>query len=228
MLVTLRRWFPTGARASVFLRVSPLGTELGTTRMKDLNVVDGINGASDWLVKNRDLLIQYAVNIVAPSLSIIGSIMARVVGNALNRVMKAARHRRRWRISVGDRALRRAGVHLHRGAGGVGVQTTSVIAVLGAAGLAVSLALQGSLSNFAAGVLLVIFRPLRVGGICSIWVAWPVPSIRCRFSPPPCVPQTTKPSGTVNHRRHGIINSREPNRAWISSWAWPTTLILTW
>jgi small conductance mechanosensitive channel len=45
----------------------------------------------------------------------------------------------------------------------VGVQTTSLIAVIGAAGLAVGLALQGSLSNFAAGVLIVIFRPYRVG-----------------------------------------------------------------
>ncbi|MEO1093990.1 MAG: mechanosensitive ion channel domain-containing protein [Cyanobacteria bacterium J06638_28] len=45
----------------------------------------------------------------------------------------------------------------------LGVQTASLIAVLGAAGLAVGLALQGSLSNFAAGVLIVIFRPFNVG-----------------------------------------------------------------
>lgn len=45
----------------------------------------------------------------------------------------------------------------------LGVQTTSFIAVLGAAGLAVGLALQGSLSNFAAGVLMVIFRPFKIG-----------------------------------------------------------------
>jgi small conductance mechanosensitive channel len=45
----------------------------------------------------------------------------------------------------------------------LGVQTTSFIAVLGAAGLAVGLALQGSLSNFAAGVLIVLFRPYKVG-----------------------------------------------------------------
>ncbi|MBN1830771.1 MAG: mechanosensitive ion channel [Deltaproteobacteria bacterium] len=44
----------------------------------------------------------------------------------------------------------------------VGVQTASLIAVLGAAGLAVGLALQGSLSNFAAGILLIIFRPVKV------------------------------------------------------------------
>ena len=45
----------------------------------------------------------------------------------------------------------------------IGVQTTSLIAVMGAAGLAVGLALQGSLANFAAGVLIVLFRPYRVG-----------------------------------------------------------------
>ncbi|OKB65617.1 mechanosensitive ion channel protein MscS [Serratia marcescens] len=133
--------------------------------MKDLNVVDGINGAGDWLVKNQDLLIQYAVNIVAAIvILIIGSIVARVVGNALNRVMKL----RGIDATVADflSAIVRYGVLAFTFIavlGRVGVQTTSVIAVLGAAGLAVGLALQGSLSNFAAGVLLVIFRPLRVG-----------------------------------------------------------------
>ncbi|MDH3266110.1 MAG: mechanosensitive ion channel [Gammaproteobacteria bacterium] len=47
--------------------------------------------------------------------------------------------------------------------GQLGIQTTSFIAVLGAAGLAIGLALQGSLSNFAAGVLIVLFRPYKVG-----------------------------------------------------------------
>jgi len=45
----------------------------------------------------------------------------------------------------------------------LGVQTTSFIAIIGAAGLAVGLALQGSLSNFAAGFLLIIFRPFKIG-----------------------------------------------------------------
>ncbi|MGI9591634.1 MAG: mechanosensitive ion channel family protein [Myxococcota bacterium] len=44
-----------------------------------------------------------------------------------------------------------------------GIQTASVIAVLGAAGLAVGLAMQGTLSNFAAGVMLLIFRPFKLG-----------------------------------------------------------------
>lgn len=45
----------------------------------------------------------------------------------------------------------------------VGIQTTSFIAVIGAAGLAIGFALQGSLSNFAAGFLLILFRPFKVG-----------------------------------------------------------------
>ena len=45
----------------------------------------------------------------------------------------------------------------------LGIQTTSFIAILGAAGLAIGLALQGSLGNFAAGVLMIIFNPFKVG-----------------------------------------------------------------
>lgn len=45
----------------------------------------------------------------------------------------------------------------------LGIQTTSFIAVIGAAGLAIGLALQGSLANFAAGFLLILFRPFKVG-----------------------------------------------------------------
>jgi len=47
----------------------------------------------------------------------------------------------------------------------LGVDTTSLIAMLGAAGLAVGLALQGSLQNFASGVLLIIFRPFTIGDV---------------------------------------------------------------
>lgn len=50
----------------------------------------------------------------------------------------------------------------------VGVQTTSILAVLGAASLAVGLALQGTLSNVAAGVMLLVLRPYRVGDLVDI------------------------------------------------------------
>jgi small conductance mechanosensitive channel len=45
----------------------------------------------------------------------------------------------------------------------LGIQTTSFVAIIGAAGLAIGLALQGSLANFAAGFLMIIFRPFKVG-----------------------------------------------------------------
>src|SRR5436190_2862057 len=48
-------------------------------------------------------------------------------------------------------------------AGMLGIGTASFVTILGAAGLAVGLALQGSLSNFAGGVLILIFKPFRVG-----------------------------------------------------------------
>ena len=50
----------------------------------------------------------------------------------------------------------------------LGVQTTSIIAVLGAASLAVGLALQGTLSNVAAGVLLLVLRPYKVGDVIEV------------------------------------------------------------
>ncbi|SDD89640.1 mechanosensitive ion channel family protein [Kordiimonas lacus] len=49
-----------------------------------------------------------------------------------------------------------------------GIETTSLVAVLGAAGLAIGLALQGTLSNLAAGVMLLIFRPFRVGQFVEV------------------------------------------------------------
>ena len=47
----------------------------------------------------------------------------------------------------------------------IGVETTSIVAMLGAASLAVGLALQGSLANFAGGVLILLFRPFKVGDV---------------------------------------------------------------
>lgn len=133
--------------------------------MEDLNVVDSIHGAGSWLVNNQALLLSYAVNIVAAlAIIIIGLIIARMISNAVNRLMIS----RNIDATVADflSALIRYAIiafTLIAALGRVGVQTASVIAVLGAAGLAVGLALQGSLSNLAAGVLLVLFRPFRAG-----------------------------------------------------------------
>lgn len=133
--------------------------------MEEINVVDGISNAGNWLVRNQSLLLSYAVNIVAAiAIIIIGMIAARAISNGINRLL-VTRH---IDATVADflSALVRYGIigfTLIAALGRVGVQTASVIAVLGAAGLAVGLALQGSLSNLAAGVLLVTFRPFRAG-----------------------------------------------------------------
>ena len=50
----------------------------------------------------------------------------------------------------------------------LGIQTASFLAILGAAGLAIALALQGSLSNFASGVLIIIFRPFKSGDLVEV------------------------------------------------------------
>lgn len=49
----------------------------------------------------------------------------------------------------------------------VGIQTTSLLAIMASAGLAVGLALQGSLSNFASGVMILLFRPFRIGDVVT-------------------------------------------------------------
>ncbi|MEA9391719.1 small-conductance mechanosensitive channel MscS [Acerihabitans sp. TG2] len=133
--------------------------------MDDLNVVDKINDVGSWLVNNEKLLFSYAVNIVAAIVILVaGMIIARVVSGTVNKIMKA----RHIDITVADfiSAIIRYAVIIFTiiaALGRIGVQTASLIAVIGAAGLAVGLALQGSLSNFAAGVLLVTFRHFRAG-----------------------------------------------------------------
>ena len=148
--------------------------------MEDLNVVHGINSAGGWLVRNQALLLSYAVNIVAAVvIIIIGMIVARIISNMLNKVLRA----RHIDATVADflSALVRYGIiafTLIAALGRVGVQTASVIAVLGAAGLAIGLALQGSLANLAAGVLLVTFRPFRTGEFIDIGVMGTVQNVQ--------------------------------------------------
>ncbi|PHM49741.1 small-conductance mechanosensitive channel MscS [Xenorhabdus miraniensis] len=133
--------------------------------MEEINLSNEIDKAAGWFTHNQDLLIQYAVNVVSAILIlIIGLFIAKVVSKAVRRVMSL----RGVDATISDflSAIIRYAViafTIIAVLGKLGIQTASVIAVIGAAGLAVGLALQGSLSNFAAGVLLVLFRPLRTG-----------------------------------------------------------------
>ena len=96
----------------------------------------------------------------------------------------------------------------------IGVETTSFIAVIGAAGLAIGLALQGSLGNFAGGVLILLFRPIRVGEwIEAQGVAGTVHSIQIFHTVLKSADNKTivVPNGSLSNG-HITNYSREPRR----------------
>ncbi|EOA6549316.1 small-conductance mechanosensitive channel MscS [Vibrio vulnificus] len=142
----------------------------GETVGIDTSLVDGLNQAETWLTNNSDLLIQYGVNIISAIVILfIGNIIVKAVANSVSKVLNKKEMDKavvefihglvRYLLFV---------IVLIAALGRVGVETASVVAVIGAAGLAVGLALQGSLSNFAAGVLIVAFRPFKSGDYVEI------------------------------------------------------------
>ncbi|MEZ9437205.1 small-conductance mechanosensitive channel MscS [Vibrio atlanticus] len=144
-------------------------------------IVDGLSQAEQWLTNNSDLFIQYSVNIISALIILfIGNLIVKAVANSVSKVLEKKKMDRavvefihglvRYLLFV---------IVLIAALGRLGVQTASVVAVIGAAGLAVGLALQGSLSNFAAGVLIVAFRPFKSGDYVEIGgVAGSVDSIQ--------------------------------------------------
>jgi len=112
-----------------------------------------------------DLFMLYGLNIVAAlAIFIIGKWLAKKVARSIRTVLE----RQKVDITLSKFAgnLTYAGLLTFvtlAALARLGIQTASFIAVIGAASLAIGLALQGSLSNFAAGVLVLLFRPYRVG-----------------------------------------------------------------
>lgn len=119
----------------------------------------------EWLVTAQEMLAKFGLKIIAAILIfLIGRWVARLVKVVLEKSMERAKVDAAivgFTCSLVHAALMvfviLAAIKM------VGIDTTSFIAVLGAAGLAVGLALQGSLANFAAGVLILMFRPFKVG-----------------------------------------------------------------
>lgn len=124
-----------------------------------------LQDAQSWVVNNQELIIRYAVNMAAALLTlVIGFIAVGMLTGGMNRVLKA----RKVDNTISDfvTSLIKYGLLafvIIAALSQVGVQTASFVAVVGAAGLAIGLALQGSLSNFAAGVLLIGFRFFKAG-----------------------------------------------------------------
>jgi small conductance mechanosensitive channel len=136
----------------------------------DTQIVDSISSVNSWLTDNSDILIQYGVNIISAVLILfIGNMIVKAIANSVAKllskrdmdpaVVEFIHGLVRYLLFV---------IVLIAALGRLGVQTASVVAVIGAAGLAVGLALQGSLSNFAAGILIVSFRPFKSGDFVEV------------------------------------------------------------
>lgn len=106
---------------------------------------------------------------VALIIVLVGRLLVKLAVRGLERMMERSHVDVSLRAFVSDLAyaVLLVGVVL-AALDAVGVETTAILAVLGAAALAVGLALQGSLSNFAAGVMLIVLRPYKVGDIVAI------------------------------------------------------------
>jgi len=112
-----------------------------------------------------DQLVIYGPKVIsALAIFIIGRWVCKIVRNTVKRILKKSK--------VDDLLISFVGSITYMGLlvfviiaalNQLGVQTTSFVAIIGAAGLAIGLALQGALSNFAAGVLMIIFRPFKSG-----------------------------------------------------------------
>ncbi len=129
-----------------------------------------IDNATHWLTNNQTLLIEYGVNIAAALLTLlIGWFAASLLTGGMMRLMKARHLDSTITDFIGNLVKYAILAFVFIAAlSRIGVQTASFVAVIGAAGLAVGLALQGSLSNFASGVLLILFRPIKVGEFVEV------------------------------------------------------------
>lgn len=124
----------------------------------------------DWealIAKGWELLAFYGVKVLtAIVILIIGRWIARAFGRLAQRLMEKQNVDPTLTGFVGNLIYYALFTFVVLAAlSQLGIQTTSFIAVIGAAGLAIGLALQGSLANFAAGFMLIFFRPFRVGDL---------------------------------------------------------------
>jgi len=122
----------------------------------------------DWnelLVLVQTKGIEFAINLVLAILIFyVGKFVVNLIVRGTVKVMQAQEVDKTLQTFVGNlERMVLMVIVIIAAIGQLGIQTTSFIAIFGAAGLAVGLALQGSLSNFAAGVLIVLFRPYKVG-----------------------------------------------------------------
>lgn len=129
--------------------------------------------SSEFIIATRAALSQASALAVEYSFSILGAILLLIIGWMFAALVARWSRQAMARIRGIDVTLAAFFANFVRYAililvmiavlGQFGVQTASIIAALGAAGLAIGLALQGTLQNIAAGIMLLVLRPFRVG-----------------------------------------------------------------
>ncbi|MGB2741585.1 MAG: mechanosensitive ion channel domain-containing protein [Cognaticolwellia sp.] len=126
--------------------------------------------AQNWLLDNQQMLIDFAIKlIVALAIVFIGKFVANMVRQG---VIKVMRHKAMDDAIISFISSLLYGmlffIVIVAAISHLGFNTTSLVAIVGAAGLAIGLALQGSLSNFASGVLLIVFKPFKSGDFIEV------------------------------------------------------------
>ncbi|GHF80071.1 mechanosensitive ion channel family protein [Thalassotalea marina] len=126
--------------------------------------------AIQWISDNQELLLSYLINIViALLIFVIGKWVAKLITGALRKVLKHKNVDNTvssfiCSLTYGLLVL----IAFIAAISHLGFNTTSLVAIVGAAGLAIGLALQGSLSNFASGILLITFKPFKAGDFVEV------------------------------------------------------------
>ncbi|GLX82721.1 mechanosensitive ion channel family protein [Thalassotalea eurytherma] len=124
----------------------------------------------NWLSENQDLLINFGIKLaVAIIIVFVGKLLSRLVSRGVAKVLS---HKQvdKTVISFVESLVYGLAFTLTLivAISHLGFNTSSLVAIVGAAGLAIGLALQGSLSNFASGVLLISFRPFKAGDFVEV------------------------------------------------------------
>ena len=113
----------------------------------------------------KEVLALYGMKVVAAiAVLIIGRLVAKLAQKIIEKVMAKGKQEQTLISFVSNLVYAALMAFVIIAAlGKLGIQTASFVAIVGAAGLAIGLALQGALANFAAGVLMIIFKPFKVG-----------------------------------------------------------------
>lgn len=130
-----------------------------------LNKILYLMNLQKWIDSSYDLLIVYAPKVIAAILIwIVGLWLIRLLLKTIKRTMETRDYDvslKKFLMNLVSWVLKIVLIVVVLGT--VGIETTSFAAILAAAGLAIGLALQGSLANFAGGILIMIFKPIKVG-----------------------------------------------------------------